>query len=751
MNTRSGWILICSLFLAACNSTSSTPSAAGSETSPTSSTVAESMELDAPNPNIRAHGGKPALGPVRLPYSADAATIRVRQLSAVTPQKVPAPSQQTSTQSQRFTAQALAGTIDTNVVALKVLVIAAGKNDPAISDPALDAAKAVLSQEAISYDVLYASDTNLTQNTLVAPDGTGKYQGVMLTTGGLGVQTSTGYESAFNDTEWAMLWDYEKAFKVRQLALYTYPGTYPEDYGIRDSGNASGSNTATVTSAGQQVFTDLKAGTSIPINYAYNYPSTITPVSGLTTTALLGSGSNVLAVQSNTSDGRERIALTMDHNPFLLHSQLFAYGLINWLTKGVYLGEFRRYLKVDVDDWFIPDDVWVPTSTSTGTVDMDETHAFRISASDALAARDQQNRLQTTYPVASGFKLAVLFNAGGATLNAPNTCSPSPTATLDPLSSVSRCMYNTFDWTNHSRDHESMDVVNIDNYVPNYTNAYNQFKGNLNRARRLGLQVSTKAAVSGEHSGLGWDISGSSDPTVKIDHGLNASNPNFLSAVTDTGIQFLGSNRAVLSHWDPSCLNCGVPHPMNANLFLVPRWPTNIFYYASTPEQVESSYNSYYGPNGTTTYTKFTSNQTYDKIIANETEIAMNHVLSGSMFPHYMHQSNLKQYMPGKSLVYDWTNSVLNTYSQYSTLPLKTLLWNDLGPYLKQRTAFIKAGVTGTWNRSANTITLTSPSAVTAFVSGAQIGVNANFETYGATVISRVTLAANTPTTYATK
>ncbi|WP_309569905.1 hypothetical protein [Deinococcus sp.] len=718
MSTRNNSILLIALLLAACG-TKSIPSADGNS----------AQRGGAGTPTLgtttTGHGATPERIDPKLPYATDPASIERQKL----PSTLTVPNRPEL--KGGFSSLALGGL--PNVVALRVLVVTDGLGSTTNPNSQLEMAKAVLNQQAIPFDVLDATTTDLTEAALVAADGSGRYQGVVLTTGGLGYQDPvTGWTSALSTQEWTLLWNYEKTYSVRQLALYTYPGSSPEDYGIRPAGTESATNTAQVTTAGQQVFGDLKPGKSMPITYAWNYPAATVAVAGLTTTPLLTDATGaVLAVQSNTSDGRERLALTMAHNPYLLHSQLFSYGLLNWLTKGVYLGEFRRYLQVDVDDWFIDDDLWKPTSTSTGIVQ----GTFRISASDALGVRTQQTALRRTYPVASAFKFAVAFNASGANTAAPDTCAPTASS-VDPLTSVSRCMYNTFNWVNHSLDHLSMDFAD-------YTTAYDQFQGNQDRADTLGLNYSPSAAVSGEHSGLGWYNAQGLDYN-KTDYGLNASNANFLQGAADASITYLASNRGVASHWDASCPNCGVVHPMKTSLFLVPRWPTNIFYYASTPDEVTSSYNAIYGPAGTAHF--WDHNLTYQEILDKETEIAMNHVLSGSMFPHYMHQTNFRQFVSGRSLVYDWTSSVLDRYSSYSTLPIRTLLWKDLGAYLKLRTAFVKAeaGISGSWDRAANTITLRSPGAVTAFVTGTRSGTS---ETYGSTVISRVTLAANTPTT----
>jgi hypothetical protein len=39
--------------------------------------------------------------------------------------------------------------------------------------------------------------------------------------------------------------------------------------------------------------------------------------------------------------------------------------MLSWVTRGIHLGLDRSYLSVDVDDVFLPDDKWNPTTNTT--------------------------------------------------------------------------------------------------------------------------------------------------------------------------------------------------------------------------------------------------------------------------------------------------------------------------------------------------------------------------------------------------
>jgi hypothetical protein len=300
---------------------------------------------------------------------------------------------------------------------------------------------------------------------------------------------------------------------------------------------------------------------------------------------------------------------------------------------------------------------------------------------------------------------------------------------------MSRCLKDTFDWVSHTFDHEYMDLMN-------YADSLAQLKPNITVGQTLDLNLSRKSLVTGDMSGLGYYNPAGDGP--KTNYGLLASNANFLQAAQKSGDQYLASNHSVDGQWDPACMNCGVVHPLNAAIFLVPRWPTNVFYSVTTPAQMTAAYNSVYGPGGTLPF--WDHNLNYSEILDKESDIALSHVLSGGAFPHYMHQDNLRQYAPGRSLAFDWETALLTKYAAYSTLPLKTLRWDAVGAYVKSRTSFMKSGVSGRWDRVAKTLTLTSTRGGDAYVTGVTAG---STQTYAGQKISTLTLAAGQSVTVA--
>ncbi len=602
-------------------------------------------------------------------------------------------------------------------IALRLLVISATTQDPALAG-----AKTLLDQLGVPYEVLIATASELTSQQLIAPGGSGRYQGVLLTTGNLAYLDGAEWKSAFTDTEWNLLWQYERDYRVRQVALYVSPGAYPEDYGLIATGTADTSLSpllTTLSQSGKTLFPYLQPQAQIPVRNAWTYLTRIAPLNGVEP-LLNDAAGNVLAVKSTSSDGRERIALTFDQSPYLLHTQLLGYGLVRWVTQGLFLGERRMNLAVDVDDWFLASNQWDPAS---GTI---SPTPFRLSARDALSMSQQQAALRSRYPLANTFTLTMAFNGTRANPGAPESCDPN-VSSVDPLTSMTRCLSDRFRWVNHTFTHQALDFTD-------YATNFQEIQSNNQLATALGLPFSQTSLVTGNMSGLGYYSSGGATP---VDHGLLASNQNLLQAASDLGIRYVAADRSV-SGQTPSCPGCGIWHPLATDILLVPRWPTNVFYHVTTPDQAVGAYNAIYGPGGSSPY--WSHNLNYTEYLDTDTDIALSHVLGFSPYPHYFHQGNMREYAAGRSLLHDWLDRLLKKYTSYYNLPLRSLSWNRMGSYVADRTSHMNSQAVAIWDRPAGTVTVTAPNGGVVFITGARAG---SYEVYGGEPISRLRLAQN--------
>ncbi|MGH3715187.1 MAG: hypothetical protein ACRDT4_17245 [Micromonosporaceae bacterium] len=610
-------------------------------------------------------------------------------------------------------------------VALRALVIALDA-----SDFGLATWKSTLDRVGTPYDVLLARDEPLTADRLVRADGVGRYNAILLSNNSLLYQDELGnYVSGFDATEWNTLWDYERNYDIRQVSLYTAYGTFPEDYCLRAGSEGGVGDTAinaTLTPTGAALFDRLRTDIKIPISLSYVYYSTVDAACGAR--PILANGDNVLGVLSRSADGRERAALTFSSNQYLPQAYLLTYGLLRWATKGVFVGEQRHYLEVDVDDWFGSTDHLLPDGTYASK-------EFRISGTDAYSTSQLQNSLRNSYPLARQFAINVAYNGDGINRNAHALCTNLLSA--DPLTSYSRCLRTQFRWINHTLTHPKM------NFTPYAENKF-EIQENLRVGRNIGLSVPTPVLKTGEYSGLGvYHPDPTNDIDPPTDYGLAASNAELLAAAKDSGVKYLHGNMSFGSH-RPACFNCGVVHPMEPSLMIVPDWPTNIAYHVTTPAEEVTFYNSYYGPNGKFPY--WPRDLTYPEIVAWETDIALQHVMSGSAYSHTFHQGNLRKYASTKNLTMDWVNMVAAKFTAYYKVPMLTPTWEGLAGYVANRTTHSGTAADVIWDRTANTLTASSELGGKLFVTGTKV-TGGGYSPYGGESISLVSLPAANPVT----
>ena len=603
-------------------------------------------------------------------------------------------------------------------VALRLLVVSA-----TATDPGLAAWEDLLQRLGTPFDTFIAADEPLTRDLLVAPDGGGRYYGVLLADGSLSHRVGDSWQSAFSADEWALLWAYERDYRVRQVALYSYPGTAPEDYGLRLVGTMDvGENalSASLSPAGQKLFSYLRPDALLPVRQARVFLAA--RVAQSAEPLLTDEAGHVLAALAPSGDGRERLVLTVAQGPQLLHTQLLGYGLVRWVTRGLFLGERRVFLQVDVDDWFQESYRWNPATKTAGP------ERFRLSARDALAARAQQQKLRAAHPRARSFALTLAFVGFKADLAAPASCDPAALSAPDnpdPLTSATRCVADHFNWLNHTFTEQVQDSSD-------YAAARADIEQNNQVAAALGLKrYSPSVLLTSGHSGLGYY-----PPEAPVDHGLAASNIHLLRAAKDAGVRFLGANRSVPSQ-SARCAGCGVAHPLEPDLLLVPRYPTNVFVSTTTPAEAVSAYNSVYGPQGSAA--RWSEDLSYEAYLNEDTDVALRHLLTFSPYPHFFHQANLHEYAPDRSLVFDWLDALLTKYDRLYTLPLVTLPWDALGEYVAARTAFEDMNVEAVWNRKTHELRVSAPRAGPVFLTGAKTGDSVR---YGEDVISSFPLAA---------
>jgi hypothetical protein len=573
-------------------------------------------------------------------------------------------------------------------VDLKLLVISADGLEtdfPAITT--------FLNQIGIPYATLIASQQTLVPSMLWDGVSHGYYQGILLCTGNLGI----GGVSAFDDTEWAALWEYEGLFGIRQATLYTYPSGYPDNYGLYLVGQLDTSVTplqTQLTSAGQQVFSYLNATTPITIEESWTYLATV--ISPTVTTPLLVSGEYAIASVTKYPDGRQNLAVTAANNSDLMHSMLLSYGIINWVTNGLFLGERHVNLDAQLDDMLIEDDIW-DTDALTDTTGI----LFRMTRNDLNAVTEWQTNRRAS-PNASSLRLEWTFNGeGGEPDYYPG----------DTLTQAVVDLQGQFNWVNHTYSHANLDAIS-------YISATTELSQNHTVAtNQLSLtHYFRDTMVQPDVSGL--------------------TNTNFLQAASDFGIRYLIADTSQPG-WNNPSPNAGF---YTSTLLIIPRRPMNLFYNVSTPAQWVSEYNYFYGPGGLWPY--WDHDLSYSEILDKESDVWLDYLLKWDLDPLMFHQSNTRAYSGNQSLLGDLIDATLNKYNRrYYNLPVRNLSEHEVGINMANRMAYNTSGVRASI-LPCSLITLTTTTSPT-LVPVTGIAYGPNHEVYGGQNISYIQLDAN--------
>ena len=580
-------------------------------------------------------------------------------------------------------------------VALRQLVVATSSDD--VSLPGW---QSILDRIGSPYDVLFADREVVTRSRLVRGD-VGRYNGVLLTNGGLLHRDRNGrFVSAFDTVAWNLLWEYERTFGIRQVALGAAPGAGPEEVGLRLVGEGPiGEEAAqlSLTRAGAAVFDHLRRDARLPLSDTYLYRTRVPP--GAHVTPLLEVDGDVVVALAPARDGRERLVVGFSIGAHQAIEDLLGYGLVRWVTRGVLLGEHRHWLNVDVDDWCDLDGSGDPAAAAPGRPRLPSV----VGASTLALARAQQ-RLRREFPLASGLTLNLAYNAGGAPAWSRTVAAASALPGPGTIPAAS------FRWVNHTFSHPSLDTTS-------YEQSYAEIDRNIAAARERNLPVDPAVLKTPAYSGLGVLITGEMAQEV-VDRGLEASNPRLLEAARDLGVRYVHGNMSFPSH-HPECFNGGIVHPLEPGIVVVPDWPTAIPWWAGTPEElVEGSATA--APTGIGRRTW--GHDAYDEIVEHEAEVAYGHLVSGSVYTHTLHRANTYEYAPGRSLAVDWLRRLLEKYTETFTVPLLTPDWTTLAGYVAGRMRhrrLVASGHDAVWDRAAGTVRFRSPSEGSLFLTGA--------------------------------
>ena len=585
-------------------------------------------------------------------------------------------------------------------VGAKVLLLSANTSDPSYAWWT-----SALKTDGVPFDAIVTRDTPITTDLLQTDADHGNYEAVILASGSLMDWSSGSGVDTMTPDEWTALQGYEKAFAIREINAYDYPQPMFGTGWGGNCGDKSGT-TATVTPAGASVFTDL-AG-SFPVDSGV-FGCETTPWPGSAWQTLISGPNGGIVGTTIRTDGVETMFDSYSGADWTIYTRLLAHGMLNWVTKGVYLGMHRDYFRLDVDDVFLGNDRWDP---ATHALNPDESSIIRMTPNDVLRAAQWEQK--------SGVQLNFLFNGDGADPTGASTSNNSSAATArsagaphqtttttqsgttttakappkkqpkpkpvkpikvpknvsDPLTVALLLTKDQFRWTNHTFTHPELDASDEPTIE-------SEIKQNIDFGTKYKLPFDKTELVTGGHTGY--------------------QNPNMPDALAKTGIKWFGED------------NSRQPKQYGlANALSVPRWPTGVYYNVGTKAEELDEYNylnysicgDHQGHGIGCLPAPVTS---YDQFVNNEAGMIIRHILDNDPRPHYVHQSNLAE----DGTMYPVFDEVLRRFHAYVNTPLVQPTETEEGQTLQQQAAWnaaVDAGsVTGTITSAGLTVTSTVP------------------------------------------
>lgn len=509
---------------------------------------------------------------------------------------------------------------------------------------------------------------------------------------------------------------YERNFGVRQVTWYSIPN--PSLNGMEcalgdATCNASdvgiaGPMEISMTEAGEEIFHYLRpdagpGGLKLSA-FTYGYPATTTVGMDVTPLFLDQNGHIAMAI-FRPSDGREHLSFTWSSYypakpPINIHARVLPYGIINWATRGIFLGERRVFFVPQPDDIFAWGDGW---DSEKQTIITDE-KIHRLSPYDLDSLVAWMNGFKTTVPNAADFKMEMPFNGLG-TEEDREGYPLGPLGAVQPGTLTAKALEveSEFIWLNHTYTHANLDTVD-------YTLSYNEIMKNHDLADFLNFtDYTTTTLLTGAYSGL--------------------TNPNVITASYDLGVRYLLANASVVPTYTNPSPNTGIPHPLNPEILLIPRHANNIYYFAVTPQDEAEYYNIVY----TDTI------RTYEQIIDTITDQSLENLLDFSINATMFHMNNLIVYTTTytSTILADFVESLYSKYNALynNSVPILSLRTQDIGAKMWERMAYDASGVSAVWT-CGDAITLTVTNTARIPITGINSPLAVYTETYAGQVIS---------------
>jgi hypothetical protein len=370
----------------------------------------------------------------------------------------------------------------------------------------------------------------------------------------------------------------------------------------------------------------------------------VTPLTVSSVPLLDGADGLTYGAVWTTGEGCEYLALTLGHSEQSLHSLLLGYGVLNWVTCGVFFGQRKVSLNVQIDDIFTSNQLW---NEETGTAG--EGLIYRLTGGDVSALVQWLDRVQRQQN-AQNMTLNFAFNGAAA--------APVPVDKAAVEAFVTH--RQRFAWINHGYTHLLLDDAN-------HADSLSEIQRNQETARLLDLMpYEPDCMVTADMSGL--------------------TNPSFLAAAAESGIRFLvcDTSRPGWSNPSPNRpIGSDIQHPIT----FLPRHPNNLFYNVATPKAWVQQYNQSY-------HAFWQRNLACAEIVDAEANQILHYLLVADLDPLMFHQANLRAYDGTHSLLGDLLDEVLEKYNQYfGDVPILCLSMGTIGEMMLRRAACDQARI----------------------------------------------------------
>jgi hypothetical protein len=520
----------------------------------------------------------------------------------------------------------------------------------------------------------------------------GLYQGIIQTSASLAYQPpgSTAWLSAITPTETQAIVAYATEFDVRQVNWYAFPRAEEGLFFSSATGTSATGMNVTFTAAGKALFPYLsvvnpvqrnvaslvfpRRNATFTINHAWVYLATATDA--LTVPLMTSPTGHVLAAVRNFADGREMLTMTFDGNPNLTHSVGLGYGLVNWVTRGLFIGERRIYASPQVDDLLLDNDRWVP-SIPCGTPVDGTGNNIRMTGDDLVKVVNWQ-RLRRQVPTTKDLRLTMAYNGYGATTGA------YPKDTLTP---AVKKYQGDFYWVSHTFTHPMLDVPTT------YTETLTELTLNQQTAATLLFRLYTpKNLVTPNVSGL--------------------ENIDAMRAMYDAGVRYIVSDTSRPGYDNPSP-NVGITNQLVPGVYMIPRRPNNLYFNVAAPADWVAEYNCMYR-------TYWGRNLTYAEILDVESQFLVTYLLRGEMDPWMFHQPNLDNYGSGRTLLTDLIDLTVAKYEAIYNLPILSPPMDEIGKKMQERGALRTANVRA-FRAPDGSVTVTAPPGITVPITGLNV------------------------------